>query len=65
MRAVQERLVDPVVAADGESYERGPMEVWLADRGAVSPITGQPLPSCHLTPNHSLRNLLQNMTLSE
>ena len=56
--------MDPVVAADGESYERGAIEAWLADRGAVSPATGQPLPSRHLTPNHSLRNLLQNMSPS-
>ena len=60
---VQERLVDPVVAADGESYERDAMEAWLAQKGAVSPVTGQPLPSRDLTPNYSLRNLLQNLSL--
>ncbi len=56
--------MDPVVAADGESYERGAMEAWLAQRGAVSPATGRPLPSRHLMPNHSLRNLLQSLSLS-
>ena len=55
--------MDPVVAADGESYERAAMEAWLADHGAVSPVTGAPLENTDLVPNHSLRNIMQRLTL--
>lgn len=61
---VQARMVDPVVAADGESYERGAVEAWLAERGAVSPATGAPLPSLELVPNRSLRSILQSLQQS-
>ncbi len=54
-------MVDPVVAADGESYEREAMEAWLAERGAVSPATGAPLLHTHLLPNHTLRSTLRRM----
>ena len=56
-------MVDPVVAADGESYERGAMEAWLAERGAVSPATGAPLLSRELVPNRSLCSILQSLQL--
>ena len=56
---VQVVMVDPVVAADGESYERAAMEAWLRDRGAVSPATSLPLESTALVPNHALRNTIQ------
>ena len=46
--ASQERLVDPVVAADGESYERAAIETWFAPHGAVSPATGAPLADANL-----------------
>ncbi len=50
--------MDPVVAADGESYERAAIEAWLSEHGAVSPATGMPLQHTALVPNHSLRSLL-------
>lgn len=37
---VQERMRDPVLAADGQSYERGPIETWLAAGRDTSPVTG-------------------------
>lgn len=52
-------MADPVVAGDGESYERGAMEAWLEENGAVSPATGAPLPSCQLVTNLSLCRQLQ------
>lgn len=58
-------LVDAVVAADGESYERGPMETWLQEQGAVSPATGAPLLHTQLVPNHALRRILARMTAED
>ena len=43
-------FVDPVVAADGKSYERAATQSWLSQHGAVSPTTGQALDHCDLLP---------------
>ncbi|CAI5475064.1 unnamed protein product [Closterium sp. Yama58-4] len=53
----QKRMTDPVVAADGFTYERYMIEQWL-ERNNTSPITGQPFPHRLLTPNNTLRMLL-------
>ena len=42
---------DPVVAADGLTYERAGMERWIAARGAVSMVSGAPMPHAALVPN--------------
>ena len=53
---------EPVVAADGHSYEREALERWLAlaPPGAAprSPMTGLPLAHPHLSPNFALRSLI-------
>ena len=51
-------LQDPVVAADGWTYERSALEAYLAGGGSTSPVTGQPLGSSLLRPNFALRDLL-------
>lgn len=56
----QELLIDPVVASDGESYERVAVKVWLAENGAVSPTTGLVLDNCDLVPNRALRSTISN-----
>ncbi|GJP56348.1 hypothetical protein CLOM_g15409 [Closterium sp. NIES-68] len=53
----QERMSDPVVAADGFTYERSSIEEWLKTHDS-SPVNGQPLPHKFLTPNNTLRMLL-------
>ena len=57
-----EPMVDPVSAADGQTYERAAIEQWLAEereRGAVpiSPLTGEPLKDTTLRPNFLAREL--------
>ena len=47
-----------MVASDGISYERAALEGWVAEHGAVSPITDAAIGGDHL-PNHTLRSLLQ------
>ena len=52
-----ELMEDPVLAADGHSYERQAIEAWLATH-STSPKSGQELPSAALIPNHALRNII-------
>ena len=50
-------MVDPVITADGHSYERGSIEDWLLS-SKTSPLTNRPLTSRTLIPNQSLRSLI-------
>ena len=53
---------DPVIAPDGQTYERVAIEDWFAGLGSSpprSPVTGQPMPSAALLPNLAIRDLLQ------
>ncbi len=50
-------MQDPVLCADGHTYEREAIEVWLATY-ATSPMTGDPLPHTSVTPNHTLRCMI-------
>lgn len=47
-------MSDPVVAADGISYQREAITDWMRLRD-VSPVTGHPLGSAVLQPNYALR----------
>ena len=48
---------DPVVAADGNSYERSAIEAMFATGNSRSPLTNEPLPSTQLTPCRQLKKL--------
>lgn len=50
---------DPVIAADGHSYEREALEAWLRSH-RTSPLTGARLEHMHVTPNHRLRSLIES-----
>ena len=52
-----ELMRDPVVAADGHTYERGSIEEWIQRQGADarSPKTNAKLAHTMLTPNHTLK----------
>ncbi|NXU17863.1 WSDU1 protein, partial [Pardalotus punctatus] len=50
----RELMKDPVIAADGYSYEREAMENWISSRRS-SPMTNLPLHSLMLTPNRTLK----------
>jgi hypothetical protein len=49
---------DPVTCADGHSYVRASIELWLATHN-TSPKTGAQLLNKALTPNHALRNAIE------
>ena len=62
-------MVDPVVAADGTTYDRACIERWLHDH-ETSPMTNAPLGSAGLVPNNMARSLIRsfvdaNPTLEE
>lgn len=50
--------MNPVVAADDESYERAAMITWLSQHGAVPPTSGLTLKNTDLVPNHALRSTI-------
>ena len=52
--SVQEMMRDPVIAADGHSYERAALEGWLAQHD-TSPVTGQPLHHKRIVDNVLIR----------
>lgn len=54
-----EVMTDPIIAADGYTYERIAMEAWLKSGKVISPMTNAPLASLTLTPNRSLKLLIE------
>lgn len=51
-------MSDPVIAADGQSYERAAISKWLLSSDK-SPLTGLKLSATTLIPNHALRSAIQ------
>ncbi|CAG9464369.1 unnamed protein product [Pedinophyceae sp. YPF-701] len=53
-------MVDPVMLDTGHTYDRVPIERWLAQGNNTCPVTGQRLrDTAELIPNHALRNALE------
>ena len=57
-----ELLVDPVVAKDGQIYERSHILAWLS-RNATSPVTREPM-GMELTPVPRIRNSIEKLVSS-
>ncbi|CAI5992410.1 unnamed protein product [Closterium sp. NIES-64] len=55
----QEMMVNPVLAADGHTYEQEAIKSWL-ETSDMSPMTNQKLPSKDLVPNHAVRSMIQD-----
>ena len=55
--SMQEEMVDPVIAADGHTYERMAIEIWLKGHD-TSPMNGQQLAHKRLVPNVIVKNLI-------
>lgn len=51
-------MADPVVTADGHSFERDAISDWFERGHMKSPMTGAPLPNAEVVPNHALRNAI-------
>ncbi|XP_078377932.1 WD repeat, SAM and U-box domain-containing protein 1-like isoform X2 [Oculina patagonica] len=52
-------MSDPVIAADGYTYERASIDEWLTSGRSTSPMTNAPLKNTTLTPNRMLNMLIQ------
>lgn len=54
-------MQDPVVAADGHTYERTAIQAWMDRRGEQwpSPMTNQMIEGNALIPNHNLRSAIR------
>ncbi|GLJ55812.1 hypothetical protein SUGI_1198290 [Cryptomeria japonica] len=53
-------MADPVTLSTGATYDRHSIEKWVYTMGNnTCPLTKQPLPNTDLTPNHTLRRLIQ------
>jgi serine/threonine protein kinase len=54
-------MTDPVICADGYSYERDAIASWLG-KSNCSPMTNEELSNRSLTPNHALRSAIERYT---
>eukprot|EP00929_Paragymnodinium_shiwhaense_P077267 TRINITY_DN39793_c0_g1_i1.p1 TRINITY_DN39793_c0_g1~~TRINITY_DN39793_c0_g1_i1.p1 ORF type:complete len:237 (-),score=20.16 TRINITY_DN39793_c0_g1_i1:345-1055(-) len=53
---------DPVICADGHTYEREAIQAWFARGYNTSPLTNMTLDTLSLTPNHSLRSTVEELS---
>mmetsp|Transcript_14072 Transcript_14072/g.20798 ORF Transcript_14072/g.20798 Transcript_14072/m.20798 type:complete len:478 (+) Transcript_14072:189-1622(+) len=56
----RELMRDPVIAADGHTYDREAIEMWLRSHN-TSPRTGQLMDHLILVPNHNLKRLIKDL----
>ena len=54
---LQAMMVDPVIAADGHSYERKAIEAWLQQH-SMSPVSGVRLVHKRVTSNHIVKSVI-------
>ncbi|KAF8006934.1 hypothetical protein BT93_K1048 [Corymbia citriodora subsp. variegata] len=56
-----EIMRDPVTVSTGITYDRESIETWLSTyKNSLCPVTKQPISDMDLTPNHTLRRLIQS-----
>jgi hypothetical protein len=60
-----EKLVDPVIAADGYTYERVALEGWFSSGKNTSPSTNEPLQHQRLVPNFNLKKRLDSHSAAD
>ncbi|KAL6838452.1 hypothetical protein ACP4OV_031697 [Aristida adscensionis] len=56
---LQDVMREPLIAADGFTYEAGAIREWLDSGHRTSPMTNLELPHHDLLPNHALRSAIQ------
>ena len=57
-------MADPVIAADGHSYERSAIEIWL-QKHDTSPVNSSVMPHKRIVPNISIRCLTTDLIFVE
>ena len=61
----KKKLTDPVVAADGYTYEKSAIEDYFNSGKTASPITGEELTDKSLIPNKTLKSLILNNSMQK
>nr|XP_061796041.1 WD repeat, SAM and U-box domain-containing protein 1 isoform X2 [Nerophis lumbriciformis] len=61
----RELMREPVLAADGYSYEREAITMWINTKNRSSPMTNLPLLTTLLTPNHTLKMAIARWRTSQ
>ncbi|KAH8070995.1 hypothetical protein JL720_11609 [Aureococcus anophagefferens] len=56
-----ELMKDPVMAADGHTFERVAIEQWFATGQRTSPATNEPLPDTRLIPNLAVKSMIAEL----
>ncbi|KAF8091745.1 hypothetical protein N665_0436s0008 [Sinapis alba] len=56
----QEVMKDPLIAADGFTYEAEAIREWLENGHDTSPMTNLKMEDCNLIPNHALHQAIQD-----
>ena len=59
VEGLQVMMTDPMVAADGHTYERAAIAAWL-EHHTTSPVTQQPLPHTRIFPNQAAKAAIAN-----
>ena len=54
---LQALMVEPVIAADGHTYEKAAIETWLQQH-TISPVTGDFLPHTRIVPNVLIKSAI-------
>jgi hypothetical protein len=54
----KEIMIDPVICADGFTYDRPSIQQWFDLGHDISPITGQILTNTNLIPNRALKSTI-------
>ncbi|KAH8056539.1 hypothetical protein JL722_7376 [Aureococcus anophagefferens] len=57
----RELMREPVVCADGHTYEKAAIEAWFLEDKSTSPKTGLALDSKHLVPNFAIRSAIDEL----
>lgn len=58
-------MSDPVMAADGHTYERQEIQQWFDLGKKTSPNTNKELPHCNLVPNYVLKKIIQDFVKND
>lgn len=61
----RELMREPVIAADGYSYEREAIAGWISTKNRSSPMTNLPLMTTLLTPNYTLKMAINRWRSSQ
>ncbi|CAB3978294.1 WD repeat, SAM and U-box domain-containing 1-like [Paramuricea clavata] len=61
----RELMTDPVIAADGHSYERDAIQSWILSGKLTSPMANTPMKHSNLIPNNTLKSVISRYFSTE